>query len=64
MTIHELIEQISSLEKTYGGDTEVGVFKYGDLACLSHASTMKVLDEDGKPVVAIALFQEDEEEEE
>ena len=64
MTIRELIEQISSLEKTYGEGTEVGVFNDGDLACLSHASTMKVLDEDGKPVVAIALFQEDEEEEE
>ena len=63
MTIRELIEQISTLEKTYGEGTEVGVFNDGDLVCLSHVSTMKVLDEDGKPVVAIALFQEDKEEE-
>ena len=63
MTIRELIEQISSLEKTYGEGTEVGVFNDGDLVCLSHVSTMKVLDEDGKPVVAIALFQDDKEEE-
>lgn len=60
MTIRQLIEQLSALEKTYGGDTEVGVFKDGDLVCLSHTSTMKVLDEDGKTVRSAVIYPEEE----
>ena len=59
MTIRQLIEQLSALEKTYGGDTEVGVFNDGDLVCLSHTSTMNVFNEDGKTVRSAVIYPEE-----